>query len=145
MAKVQFNCRLDEEIAEWIATESALKTVELKRKFSQADVITLLVAGVAFKDEKQSEPRKLSKKDRAVAELAASDITAQAIGGRPDVEYGSSETVPRGQHVTSLDATANAADSNIGKASTEIIVPQTRPERPRFFKREMRPKGDKTR
>lgn len=59
-----------------------------------------------------------------VAQLAASDVTAQAVGGRPDVEYGSSETVPRGQHVTSLDATSPAAGSKIGKASTEKIIPQ---------------------
>jgi len=48
MAKVQFNCRLDEEIAKWIADESERQSAEGK-KFSQADVITLLVGSAAFR------------------------------------------------------------------------------------------------
>lgn len=43
MAKVQFNCRLDEDVAEWIATESLLQSAARGNKFSQADVVSLLV------------------------------------------------------------------------------------------------------
>lgn len=45
---------------------------------------------------------KLSKKQKALADLAASDVTAQAVG-REDIEYGSHETTPRGQHVVNSD------------------------------------------
>ena len=43
MSKVQFNVRLKKQIADWIANEARRKAFELKRDFSQADVITLMV------------------------------------------------------------------------------------------------------
>lgn len=43
--------------------------------------------------------RKVSKKQKLVDELRASDLTAQAVGGRDDVEYGLHDSLPRGEHV----------------------------------------------
>lgn len=43
MAQKQFNCRLDEDIAKWIADEAARLTKSTRVKHSQADVITQLV------------------------------------------------------------------------------------------------------
>lgn len=143
MAKVQFNCRLDEEVAEWIATESALKTAETGRKFSQADVVSLLVNELQNERAVQVAAvlRPLSKKERIAADLAASDLTAQAAG-RDNIEYGHHDATPKGQHVVSLDATAKPAGSNIGKASVETVKYTTKKP---SWKREIRPKGDKTR
>jgi hypothetical protein len=46
-------------------------------------------------------PRNQSKRAKAVADLAASDLTAQAVG-RDDIEYGNHEETPRGQHVANI-------------------------------------------
>ena len=42
-----------------------------------------------------------NKRAKAVADLAASDLTAQAVG-RDDIEYGNHEETPRGQHVANI-------------------------------------------
>lgn len=49
----------------------------------------------------QVRPRKQSRRAKAIQELAASDLTAHAVG-REDIEYGSHEETPRGQHVASM-------------------------------------------
>lgn len=43
MAKVQFNCRLESDIAKWIADEAARLTRARGTKYSQADVVARLV------------------------------------------------------------------------------------------------------
>jgi hypothetical protein len=45
--------------------------------------------------------KKLSKTEQARRDLAASDLTAQGAE-REDIEYGSHETLPQGQHVARL-------------------------------------------
>jgi len=79
MAKVQFNCRLDEEVAEWIATEAALKSAELGRKVSQADVIQLLVQPY-LGGRLEAVPVKTSKRESTVIERQRSDVFAQIVG-----------------------------------------------------------------
>lgn len=54
MAKVQFNCRLESEVAQWIDDESKRRSVKGK-KFSQADVITMLVGSAVFTDDPETE------------------------------------------------------------------------------------------
>lgn len=44
-------------------------------------------------------PRSRSKKQKVEDELRRSDLTAQLCGGRPEIEYGHHETLPRGEHV----------------------------------------------
>lgn len=45
--------------------------------------------------------RKTSKKQEVINELAANDLTAQAVG-REDIEYGLHTDLPRGEHVANL-------------------------------------------
>ena len=42
-----------------------------------------------------------SKRAQVAAELAASDLTAQVVG-REDIDYGSHESLPRGEHVANM-------------------------------------------
>lgn len=96
-----------------------IRQVYYYQKFSQADVVTMLVGSVMFSPsyspkiesqiKKNVEPRKQSKRERVVAELASSDLTAQAVE-RTDIEYGSHEETPRGQHVASIRAIRQKGD-----------------------------------
>lgn len=103
MAKVQFNCRLDESFVEWIDAEAARQSEALNRKFSQADVIMMLVGSAIHSDSvaaKAPQPRKQSKKAAAIEALRASDPMA---GERSEIEYGSSE-LPSGGSVSVVGA-----------------------------------------
>lgn len=91
MAKVQFNCRLEESVVEWITEEAEKQSAKLGKFVSQADVITMLIGSAVFVASASSQ-KKLSKKDRLIAELEASDPVGAA---RDDVELGNFE-LPRG-------------------------------------------------
>lgn len=47
--------------------------------------------------------RRVSKKQEIVEELKASDLTAQMVG-REDIEYGTHEQLPKGEHVANMGA-----------------------------------------
>lgn len=64
MAKVQFNCRLDEDVVKWIAEEAERRSVNGK-KFSQADVVTVLV-GSAENVEPRKPPETKTEKTKAM-------------------------------------------------------------------------------
>jgi len=51
MAKVQFNCRLDQSFIDWIDSEAAQQSKKLNRKFSQADVIIMLIGSAIHSDK----------------------------------------------------------------------------------------------
>lgn len=112
--------RLDDEV--WEAVKKLPKSLN---KFLRE----VLSAGGVFEPDVYSpeteakiatnvRPRRQSKKDRIVAELAASDLTAQSVG-RDDIEYGSHEVAPRGQHVANLDATGPRVSDGRGKATVQ--------------------------
>ncbi len=61
--------------------------------------------------------RKRAKKDRVADALAASDLTAQAVGGRPDVQYGHHEELPSGQHVANVSPRQPKVSGYLGKPS----------------------------
>lgn len=120
MAKAQFNCRLDEDIAKWIAEESERQSEARGAKFSQADVVSLLVNEEqnAHEVAAVSPPPKLSKKARMIAELESIDPVGAA---REDVELGNFE-LPRGGSVSqgvSQGATGPNMSDGRGKASVE--------------------------
>ena len=61
--------------------------------------------------------QKVSKRQQAAAERAASDITAKAVG-RPEIDYSDTDSTPT-THVASLDAVGPALASARGKVSSE--------------------------
>ena len=113
--KVQFNCRLEELVAEWIATEAMLKSVELKRRISQADVIEMLVGQVdaAAVPERDWKPKKVSKLEQVVRQRAEGDLSARLVG-RDDVDYSDVESGPS-THI--LDAVGVGLREPKGKIS----------------------------
>ncbi len=72
--KVQFNCRLDEGVAEWIMTEAALKTVELKRRVSQGEVVEMLVGKVDKAAKSEAAPAKREKRVEQKVESAPVEL-----------------------------------------------------------------------
>lgn len=88
-------------------TKQTLKELADKFKTSQGHVIddaVLLMKSTLDKPVEVSPVEvgaKRSKREKAVEVLAASDLTAQAVG-RTDIEYGSHEEAPRGQHVANI-------------------------------------------
>ena len=75
------------------------------------------------------QAKKPTRRDRLVAERAASDVVAQAVG-RKDIDYSDIESTPT-THVGHLDAVGPSQGSRVGKASTQT------------FRRPMREKGSK--
>jgi hypothetical protein len=95
VAKVQFNCRLDEE------TRDRIVEIAESRGESQADVIALMIAALDMQTAQgRVQPRKLSKKAAHVEALRASDPMADE---RPEIDYGNTE-LPNGGSVSVVGA-----------------------------------------
>lgn len=120
MAKVQFNCRLDEGVRDRIvaiANESGM---------SQAEVIECLVTQRDIKAAEATlaelpaksvilQPRKVSKKVKLAEERKAADPLAQALG-RDDIDYMTPDELPS---AGSVGVHLDAVSENRGKASIE--------------------------
>lgn len=95
----------------------ALDTLKMEHG-SYRDVIAFLLAPVGVAPVGQNTPtaptggKKLSKAARAKQELAASDLTAQAVG-RDDIEYGTDTELPQGEHVTRITKPAVPATGRL--------------------------------
>lgn len=102
-----------------------LKRLALERDETQGETLeaalTALEAGDAMKaigGAIAGSLRKQTKKEKVAADLAATDLTAQVVG-RDDIEYGSHEVAPKGQHVANLDAVGSPLGGGRGKATVE--------------------------
>lgn len=63
-------------------------------------LIDAWIAGFAKHNEITVAAQKRSKKQKIEEQLRQSDLTAQLCGGRPEIEYGHHESLPRGEHVS---------------------------------------------
>jgi hypothetical protein len=116
MAKTQCNYRLDSATAKWIADEARRQSKRTGKRVSQADVVTMLVAGTAFEPEPIRIPE--AKPSKTANSREAWDLAAARE--KPPIERGT---------VTHLDAVSE----NRGKATVQT------------FRRGPRAKGDRTR
>jgi hypothetical protein len=102
----QFNTRLPDETFTLINSEVERLSKETGKKISQADVVTLAVSHLVLCDAPSAEfvrkrGKKPSRREAVAAQLAAQDVTAQAVG-RSDIEYGPDTELPGGEHVASM-------------------------------------------
>lgn len=112
MAKVQFNCRLEEDVAQYIADEATRKGC------SQADLITVWANRSSVGMLSEPAPRKLSKKAQAVEARKASDPLAQNLG-REDIDYTNPDELPSGGSVGVVDAVGPKLADGRGKVTME--------------------------
>lgn len=109
----QFNTRLPDETLTLINSEVERLSRETGKKVSQADIVTLAVSHMVLCDAPSAQVvrqrgKKPSRREVAAAQLARSDVTAQAAG-REDIEYGLDTDLPGGEHITSAAPVTTAA------------------------------------
>lgn len=91
--------RVDEDV--WARLQRLMREFETLNEGLRSALGITMTPEIRKRIAAQVRPRKQSKRAKAIQELAASDLTAQAVG-REDIEYGSHEETPRGQHVATI-------------------------------------------
>lgn len=66
---------------------------------ARADIPKLIAEVRELQAQLNSKPQRKSKKKQIEEQFRESDLTAARSGGRPDVDYGPHDSLPRGEHV----------------------------------------------
>lgn len=108
--RIPLNCLIAPATKEW------LTGIQNKTGESQGEIIDRFARQGVFTAEPQPR-RKMSRRETAIQERAASDQTAREVG-RDNIDYSDVDSSPT-THVATLDAVGPKVSDRVGKVTTE--------------------------